>query len=112
MSSHTIRLSEDREMAGIDGMVLVVLVVFYLALSQLVVNAANLTTCSFPAVYGFGDSMIDVGNSIQAFPHQFAYAESTPNGEYWPMHSADRMCDGKLLVDFICKRFTQTNVVL
>ena len=67
------------------------------------VDAANVTTCSFPAVYGLGDSLIDVGNSIQAFPNQFEYAELNPNGALWPMHSADRMCDGKLLIDFICK---------
>jgi len=45
--------------------------------------------------------LIDVGNSMQAFPNQFEYAELNPSGALWPMHSADRMCDGKLLVDFI-----------
>ncbi|KAG0619372.1 hypothetical protein M758_4G135000 [Ceratodon purpureus] len=64
-----------------------------------VVHSANVT-CEFPAIYGFGDSLMDVGNAIAAFPNQFAYAEKNPNGVIWPMHSADRMCDGKLLIDF------------
>ena len=68
-----------------------------------VVYSANVTSCKFPAVYGFGDFVVDVGNAIAAFPSQFAYAEVNPNGIFWPAHSADRMCDGKLLIDFVCK---------
>nr|PNR55405.1 hypothetical protein PHYPA_006302 [Physcomitrium patens] len=58
------------------------------------------TVCEYPAVYSFGDSLVDNGNSIAAFPVQFAYAEANPNGALWASHAADRMCDGTLLVDF------------
>lgn len=61
------------------------------------------TVCEYPAVYSFGDSLVDNGNSIAAFPVQFAYAEANPNGALWASHAADRMCDGTLLVDFFCK---------
>ena len=77
---------------------LVVLSTFCI-LSRVVESA----TCQFPAIYAFGDSLTDVGNAIAAFPNQFTYAESSPNGVVWPLHSADRMCDGRLLVDFFCK---------
>lgn len=60
-----------------------------------------LENCSYPAVYSFGDSLSDVGNSIAAFPGQFANAELSPNGILFPTHPADRYCDGKLLVDFL-----------
>lgn len=92
-------------MAGKDGMVRMVLVLVLVLTCWMQViaaaNTTNVTTCSFSAVYAFGDSLIDVGNAIAAFPNQFAYAEESPNGVSWPSHSADRMSDGKLLVDFI-----------
>uniref|UniRef100_A0A7I4BN57 GDSL esterase/lipase n=1 Tax=Physcomitrium patens TaxID=3218 RepID=A0A7I4BN57_PHYPA len=60
-----------------------------------------LPNCSYPAVYAFGDGLTDVGNAIAAFPEKFAHAELDPNGIEFPMHPADRFCDGKLLVDFL-----------
>lgn len=69
----------------------------------LVKESRSLKTCEYPAVYGFGDSLVDVGNSIAALPHQFAGAEVDPNGAYWPLRAADRLSDGKLFVDFVCK---------
>ena len=63
--------------------------------------AQPLPNCSYPAVYGFGDSLTDVGNAIAAFPDKFAGAELDPNGILFPMHAADRLSDGKLLVDFL-----------
>ena len=58
-----------------------------------------LPNCSYPAVYAFGDSLTDTGNSIAAFPKKFANAEIDPNGVLFPTHPADRYTDGKLLVD-------------
>jgi hypothetical protein len=52
-------------------------------------------------VYAFGDGLTDVGNAIAAFPEIFANAELDPNGVEFPMHPADRFCDGKLTVDFL-----------
>jgi hypothetical protein len=61
----------------------------------------SLPDCFYPALYAFGDSLTDVGNAIAAFPDQFKHAEIAPNGFQFPMHAADRLCDGKLLVDFM-----------
>ena len=64
-------------------------------------DAVALKNCSNRVVYAFGDSLSDVGNSIAAFPGQFANAELSPNGVQFPMHPADCFCDGKVLVDFL-----------
>lgn len=61
----------------------------------------SLPGCNYPALYAFGDSLTDVGNAIAAFPDQFKHAETAPNGFQFPTHAADRLCDGKLLVDFM-----------
>ncbi|KAG0601664.1 hypothetical protein M758_11G130200 [Ceratodon purpureus] len=61
----------------------------------------KLPNCSYPAIYSFGDSLTDTGNSIAAFPDQFAKVELDPYGTEWPMHGADRYCDGKVLDDFL-----------
>jgi hypothetical protein len=63
--------------------------------------AQDLPECKFPAVYAFGDSLTDTGNSIAAFPDQFANAELDPHGVLFPGHAADRYTDGKLLIDFL-----------
>lgn len=77
-------------------------VVLYCTLFQvMVVEGSTLPNCSYPAVYAFGDSLSDTGNSIAAFPEQFANAELNPNGLQFPMHAADRYTDGKLLLDFL-----------
>lgn len=64
-------------------------------------SSAQLPNCSYPAVFAFGDSLSDTGNSIAAFPEKFANAEQDPNGVLFPMHAADRFTDGKLLLDFL-----------
>lgn len=71
--------------------------------SLFLLTSAQLPNCSFPAVYAFGDSLSDTGNSIAAFPEKFANAEQDPNGLEFPMHAADRYTDGKLVVDFLGK---------
>lgn len=78
-----------------------------LVLWNCVLLAQAVKNCSYPAIYNFGDSLSDVGNAIAAFPEQFANAELSPNGIYFPMHAADRYCDGKLLCDFIGKIIKQ-----
>lgn len=69
--------------------------------SLFLLTSAQLPNCSYPAVYAFGDSLSDTGNSIAAFPEKFANAEQDPNGLEFPMHAADRYTDGKLVVDFL-----------
>lgn len=72
---------------------------------------ATLPNCSYPAVFSFGDSLSDVGNSIAAFPEQFGHAELDPNGIIFPMHAADRFSDGKLLVDFLGTWFIEKSLI-
>lgn len=82
-------------------MALAALLVFC-ALFQL--TAAALPNCSYPAIFAFGDSLTDTGNSIAAFPELFKEAELDPMGQEFPMHAADRYTDGKLLLDFLGTR--------
>jgi alpha-L-fucosidase len=86
--------------------VLLALVVV-VVVAQLPSSVVALKNCSRPAIYAFGDSLTDVGNSIAAFPDQFYEEELDPElgayGVEFPMHGADRWSDGKLLVDFLGK---------
>lgn len=86
--------------------VLLALVVVVMV-AQLPSSVVALKNCSRPAIYAFGDSLTDVGNSIAAFPDQFYEEELDPElgayGVEFPMHGADRWSDGKLLVDFLGK---------
>lgn len=68
---------------------------------HLVAAADPLPNCSYPAIYGFGDSLTDVGNGIAAFPEKFKHAEIDPYGIQFPMHAADRYTDGKMFIDFL-----------
>jgi hypothetical protein len=73
-----------------------------LLLALHLVSAADpLPNCSYPAIYGFGDSLTDVGNGIAAFPEKFKHAEIDPYGIQFPMHAADRYTDGKMFIDFL-----------
>ncbi len=79
------------------GALLLISLVQWLGLSA----GQALPNCSFPAVYGFGDSLTDVGNAIAAFPEKFGHSEKIPYGAEFPMHPADRFTDGKLFIDFL-----------
>lgn len=79
------------------GALLVLCVLFQVAAAQ----NTTLPLCAYPGIFAFGDSLSDTGNSIAAFPEQFANAELDPNGQQFPMHAADRFTDGKLLLDFL-----------
>ncbi|XP_024360447.1 GDSL esterase/lipase At4g01130 isoform X1 [Physcomitrium patens] len=70
-------------------------------ISLVEISSKALPNCSYPAVYSFGDSLSDVGNSITTFPDKFALSELDPFEVEYPMHADDRLSDGKLLVDFI-----------
>lgn len=47
------------------------------------------------ALYAFGDSFVDTGNS--------AYYRAPPYGMTWPGHGAGRACDGRNQVDYLGK---------
>lgn len=52
--------------------------------------------CSFPAIYNFGDANSDTGADSATFG-RLPY----PNGETYFGKPSGRMCDGRLIVDFI-----------
>jgi phospholipase/lecithinase/hemolysin len=79
--------------------VLLVCALFQVAVAE----SSSLPLCNSAGVFAFGDSLTDTGNGIAAFPDQFANAELPPNGQQFPMHSANRYSDGKLLIDFLGK---------
>ncbi|ERN13853.1 GDSL esterase/lipase At3g27950 isoform X2 [Amborella trichopoda] len=55
--------------------------------------------CEFPAIFNFGDSNSDTGAISAAFQEvQF------PNGETFFGEAAGRLCDGRLIVDFIAEK--------
>ncbi|KAG4179374.1 hypothetical protein ERO13_A10G102000v2 [Gossypium hirsutum] len=61
--------------------------------------AADLPPCKFKAIYNFGDSNSDTGAiSAAIFPRQW------PNGETFFRKPAGRVCDGRLIIDFIAER--------
>lgn len=84
-----------------------VLIALVVVVAQLPSSVVALKNCSRPAIYAFGDSLTDVGNSIAAFPDQFYEEELDMKleayGVEFPKHGADRWSDGKLLVDFLGK---------
>ncbi|XP_021299180.1 GDSL esterase/lipase At5g14450-like [Herrania umbratica] len=59
----------------------------------------DLPPCNFKAIYNFGDSNSDTGAiSAAIFPRQW------PNGETFFHKPAGRVCDGRLMIDFIAER--------
>ncbi|KAI3775215.1 hypothetical protein L1987_49784 [Smallanthus sonchifolius] len=54
--------------------------------------------CNFPAVFNFGDSSSDTGALLSMFGQP---AAPPPNGETFFHSPAGRVCEGRLLIDFI-----------
>ncbi|ERN13849.1 hypothetical protein AMTR_s00049p00230640 [Amborella trichopoda] len=52
--------------------------------------------CEFPAIFNFGDSNSDTGGLSASFNEV-----SPPHGETFFSKPMGRMCDGRLLIDFI-----------
>lgn len=84
-------------MVSVAASLLVLCSVFQVAVAQ----SSTLPPCAYPGIFAFGDSLSDTGNGIAAFPEKFANAELDPMGQEFPMHAADRLTDGKLLLDFL-----------
>ncbi|GMJ09354.1 hypothetical protein like AT5G14450 [Hibiscus trionum] len=64
----------------------------------IVEGSAGSFSCSFPAIYNFGDSNSDTGGISAAI-----YEILSPNGETFFGHPAGRACDGRLIIDFIAE---------
>lgn len=61
-------------------------------------DAMGLPSCSFPAIYNFGDSNSDTGGISAAF-----LPINAPYGENFFHKPAGRDSDGRVIVDFIGK---------
>lgn len=90
-------------MARVVGMMSVLAVTVAISCCCLFQAVDSKSICSYPAVYAFGDSIAENGNAIASFPGQFKYEEMNPYGVTWPGHGADRWCDGKNFIDYLCK---------
>lgn len=84
----------------------IVNLVYTIVLFSLVPQLAYATDgpCEFSAIFNFGDSNSDTGGYAAAFG-QFPW----PNGESFLNAPASRLCDGRLIMDFIGK---QINLII
>ncbi|KAI8017005.1 GDSL esterase/lipase [Camellia lanceoleosa] len=57
-----------------------------------------LKSCRFPAIYNFGDSNSDTGGFSSAFTET-----KSPNGMTFFRKPSGRLCDGRLIIDFIAE---------
>ncbi|KAJ0885056.1 putative alpha-L-fucosidase [Helianthus annuus] len=64
------------------------------------ISILSLQECNFPAVFNVGDSGSDTGALLSMFGEP---AAPPPNGETFFHSSAGRVCDGRLLIDFIAE---------
>lgn len=76
--------------------VLRLVVVGFLVLPAVVLGGSGPRRCKFPAIFNFGDSNSDTGG-ISAALSEF----HEPNGETFFGHPSGRVCDGRLILDFI-----------
>ncbi|XP_010248682.1 PREDICTED: GDSL esterase/lipase At5g14450 [Nelumbo nucifera] len=58
----------------------------------------GLAPCNFPAIYNFGDSNSDTGGISAAFQRT-----PPPNGQSFFGKPSGRVCDGRLIIDFIAE---------
>lgn len=52
-----------------------------------------------PVIFNFGDSNSDSGGFAAGLGHDFG----PPNGRTYFHHPSGRLCDGRLIIDFLCK---------
>ncbi|KAK1415766.1 hypothetical protein QVD17_31552 [Tagetes erecta] len=64
------------------------------------VSILSLPECDFPAIFNFGDSNSDTGALTSMFGEP---ATPPPNGETFFHSPAGRVCDGRILIDFIAE---------
>lgn len=77
---------------------LVVSVASYGLLAETEKKVIDLPSCNFPAIYNFGDSNSDTGGAAAAF-----FPRIAPAGETYFHRPVGRVCDGRLIIDFIGK---------
>ncbi|XP_024540146.1 GDSL esterase/lipase At5g45910 [Selaginella moellendorffii] len=62
-------------------------------------------TEKIPAIFQFGDSLSDTGNSLIAFPQAYKRLNTSPYGETFFHGPSGRECDGRLIVDFLASSY-------
>ncbi|KAA8519688.1 hypothetical protein F0562_013867 [Nyssa sinensis] len=76
---------------------------FFHILLTLTISTPYAIGC-YTAIFGFGDSLTDTGNSVHLSnstePPHYALP---PNGETYFHHPTGRSCDGRLIIDFIAQ---------
>jgi hypothetical protein len=54
-----------------------------------------------PVVFAFGDSNTDTGGAVAAMGYYFPL----PEGRAFFRRSTGRLCDGRLVIDYLCESF-------
>ncbi|KAL1553044.1 GDSL esterase/lipase LIP-4-like [Salvia divinorum] len=68
-------------------------------LSMVVFDAASQCSSRKPVIFNFGDSNSDTGGLAAAMGYEFEY----PDGRAFFRPPTGRLCDGRLVVDFLCE---------
>ncbi|KAG9457640.1 hypothetical protein H6P81_002148 [Aristolochia fimbriata] len=88
-----------------------VIIIVFLAFTLLTLpDFAAASTCTtngvaFEAIYCFGDSITDTGNLIREGLGPFGAINRLPYGETYFGKATGRCSDGRLMIDFIARRF-------
>ncbi|MED6226303.1 hypothetical protein PIB30_102255 [Stylosanthes scabra] len=81
------------------GLLGLLLLLFLLPHHYYSLNAQPPSSCSFSAIYNFGDSNSDTGGISAAF-----VPIPPPYGQGFPHKPSARDCDGRLIIDFIAEK--------
>ncbi|KAJ3692163.1 hypothetical protein LUZ60_012513 [Juncus effusus] len=76
-----------------------------LLLLLLVLRPSSSEAQQYPAVFNFGDSLVDAGNLIVDGIPDFLATARLPYGSTFFGYPTGRCSDGRLVVDFICEAF-------
>lgn len=72
---------------------------FSLALIAFLLPFVASHRCRNPVIFNFGDSNSDTGGFAAAMGYDFGY----PYGRTFFNRATGRLCDGRLIIDFLCK---------
>lgn len=81
------------------GLVLLAYIYISVVVVVVVLGGGSEEECRRKAViFNFGDSNSDTGGLAAAMGYEFGY----PDGRAF-FHGTGRLCDGRLIIDFLCK---------
>lgn len=61
-----------------------------------------------PVIFNFGDSNSDTGGLAAAMGYEFGY----PDGRAFFHRPTGRLCDGRLIIDFLCKLLSTITFII